>query len=431
MIRISLVFDHHKRTPNGEEGPVEVRVTINRKSYYINTGVRVHEKRLVGNAVRDVEYKDAAGLLRRTDDADVLNERLTTIVRMVEKEVNVCLEERRAIDVADIRRRVWDAVSVKTDADTPTLVNWIRSIADEADIALNTKHRYHTLCKRLMEYGKMTRLEDATSDNIYAWDLWLRQQEVPLTENQRERGVRPRKIQPVAVYNYHKLLKAMLNRAVMLRVIENNPYDRMKGAFRKEANEKIEYLTEEQMNKVLALTPVPGSQVAMARDIFIFQMFTGLAYADTQKFDLSEYRREVVHDENGDERVRWKHIGERVKTGVPYVSMLLPPVVEVLERNGWKVPKMNNQRYNQMLKAIGMCIGVERLHSHMGRHTFATWMLSNGARIENVARMLGHTDIKMTQRYAKVLADDVFQEFDAVADRMASVVAVEPQPAEN
>lgn len=419
MIRISLVFDHHKRTPKGEEGPVEVRVTVNRKPYYINTGVRVREDRLVGNALRDVEYKDDAGIVRRTDDADVLNERLTAIVRLVELEVNRCLDERRPIDVAEIRRKVWDSVSVKTCDDEPTLVNWIRWMANEADIALNTKHRYHTLCKRLLEFGKITRWEDLSPENIYGWNVWLRQQEVPLTDGQRERGVKPRKIQPVAVYNYHKLLKAMLNRAVMLGVIENNPYDRMKGAFKKESNEKIEYLTEEQMNKLMDLTPVPGSQVEMAKDLFVMQMFTGLSYADTQKFDLSQYKREIVRDETtGEETVRWKHIGERVKTGVPYVSMLLPPVVEVLERNGWRVPKMNNQRYNQMLKAIGMCIGVERLHSHMGRHTFATWMLSNGARIENVSRMLGHTDIKMTQRYAKVLAEDVYDEFDAVADKL-------------
>lgn len=419
MIRISLVFDHHKRTPKGEEGPVEVRVTVNRKPYYINTGVRVREDRLVGNALRDVEYKDDAGILRRTDDADVLNERLTAIVRLVEKEVNRCLDGQYPIDVAEIRRKVWDSASVKTCEDEPTLVNWIRAMSDGANITLNTKLRYHTLCKRLLEYGKITKWGDLSTDNIYGWDVWLRQQEVPLSDGQRERGVKPRKIQPVAVYNYHKLLKAMLNRAVMLGVIENNPYDRMKGAFKREANEKIEYLTEEQMNKLMDLTPVPGSQVEMAKDLFVFQMFTGLSYADTQTFDLSQYQKEIVRNETtGEETVRWKHIGERVKTGVPYVSLLLPPVVDVLERNGWRVPKMNNQRYNQMLKAIGMCIGVERLHSHMGRHTFATWMLSNGARIENVSRMLGHTDIKMTQRYAKVLAEDVYDEFDAVADKL-------------
>jgi site-specific recombinase XerD len=96
--------------------------------------------------------------------------------------------------------------------------------------------------------------------------------------------------------------------------------------------------------------------------------------------------------------------------------MLLPPAVEVLERTGWQVPKMNNQRYNQMLKAIGMVIGIEKLHSHMGRHTFGTWMLSKGAKIENVSRMMGHSNITQTQRYAKVLAKDVYDDFEKVAE---------------
>ena len=79
---------------------------------------------------------------------------------------------------------------------------------------------------------------------------------------------------------------------------------------------------------------------------------------------------------------------------------------------------MNNQRYNQMLKCIGMVIGIPNLHSHMGRHTFATWMLSQGVKIENVSRMLGHTNIVQTQRYAQVLAKDVHDEYDMVARKM-------------
>ena len=87
--------------------------------------------------------------------------------------------------------------------------------------------------------------------------------------------------------------------------------------------------------------------------------------------------------------------------------------------------KMNNQRYNQMLKAIGMVIGIERLHSHMGRHTFATWMLSNGSKIENVSKMLGHTDIKMTQRYAEVLAKDVYSDYDKAAEKLTAMQSTE------
>ena len=401
MIRISLVYDHHKRTPKGEEGPVEVRVTVNRKPYYINTGVRVRKDRLVGNAVRDDEH---------SNDADLLNERLTTIVGLVEKEVNRCLELRIPINVADIRDRVWNITSdEKDDKDEPTLIKWIKEYVATADMAKNTKLHYLTVVRRLLEYGKILRWEHLTVDNIYAWDVWLRHQEVPLTKNQKAAGLEPQLISSDSVYNYHKYLKSAINKAMKFRILAVNPYDQLKGTFKRTKRDVVDYLTEDQMQKVMSLTPVPGSQAAMALDLFIFQMFTGLSYSDTQIFDISQYRQI-----DG----KWLHVGQRVKTGVPYVSQLLPPVVEMLERNGWQVPKMNNQRYNQMLKAIGMVIGIENLHSHMGRHTFATYMLSNGAKIENVSRMLGHTNITQTQRYAKVLAKDVHDDFDKIAKKL-------------
>ena len=403
MIRISLVYDHHKRTPKGEEGPVEVRVTVNRKPYYINTGVRVRAERLVGNCIRDDE---------QSNDADLLNERLTTIIGLVEKEVNRCLEQRMPINVADIRDRVWDiAADKKDDGNEPTLIKWIKDYVATADMAKNTRLHYLTVTRRLMEYGKILRWEHLTVDNIYAWDVWLRHQEVPLTKNQKAAGLEPQLISSDSVYNYHKYLKSAINKAMKFRILAVNPYDQLKGVFKRSRRDVVDYLTEDQMRKVMELTPVPGSQTAMALDLFIFQMFTGLSYSDTQIFDISQYRQI-----DG----KWLHVGQRVKTGVPYVSQLLPPVVEMLERNNWQVPKMNNQRYNQMLKAIGMVIGIENLHSHMGRHTFATYMLSNGAKIENVSRMLGHTNITQTQRYAKVLAKDVHDDFDKIAKKLKS-----------
>ena len=72
-----------------------------------------------------------------------------------------------------------------------------------------------------------------------------------------------------------------------------------------------------------------------------------------------------------------------------------------------------------MLKALGIMAGIKTpLHSHLARHTFATWMLTNGARFENVGRMLGHKNITQTQRYAKVLAQSVHDDFDMVAEQM-------------
>jgi site-specific recombinase XerD len=59
-----------------------------------------------------------------------------------------------------------------------------------------------------------------------------------------------------------------------------------------------------------------------------------------------------------------------------------------------------------------------RLHSHLARHTFATWMLRHGVSIENVSKMLGHTNIKQTQRYAKVQAQSVYDDFSKVAAKI-------------
>lgn len=396
MITMSIVYDHRQRTKKGEEGPVEIRVTVNRKPYYINTGIRVYAHRFVAGSIRD--DKD-------TSNADDLNERLRIMSHLIEMEINKCIEERRAIDVADIRRRVCD-VEVGETGTEPTLVNWIREQIPMLNVSKATKQKYSSLCNRLMMFGKLTRWEQLNTEVIYNFDAWLHQQERPLTQTEKENGREPQKVGDAGVDSYHKSLRAMLNRAMKIGKINANPYDRLRGEFRCKKNEIINYLTEDEMQKILNITPVPGSQVDMARDLFIFQMYTGLAYSDTQRFDATKYKKV-----NG----KWKYVGERVKSGVPYVSMLLPPVVEVLEKYDWHVPKMNNQRYNQMLKAIGMVIGVERLHSHMGRHTFGTWMLANGAKIENVSRMMGHTNITQTQRYAKVQAKEVYDDYDKVA----------------
>lgn len=399
MITLSIVYDHRGRTHKGEEGPVEVRVTVNRKPYYINTGVRVCKNRFVAGTIRDTQD---------TSDADILNERLRIVASLVEQEVNRCLDERREIDVADIRRKVW-SMGVSSDGDDTGLVDWIRERSKTLNVSKGTRMKYLTLCNRMVEYGKILRWQDLSVEAIYDFDAWLHAQSVHLTDNQLRQGIKPRKMGDTGVSAYHKSLRAMLNRALRMGKIQVNPYDRLRGEFKHSKREVTEYLTEDQMQKILELTPVPGSQVDMARDLFIFQMYTGLAYIDTQKFDATQYR-----EVNG----KWKFIGERVKTGVPYVSMLLPPVVEVLKKYDWHVPRMNNQRYNQLLKAIGMVIGIERLHSHMARHTFGTWMLSQGAKIENVSRMMGHTNITQTQRYAKVLAKDVYDDFEMVGEKL-------------
>lgn len=382
----SIVWDHRGRVPDGGKGQLEIRVTIARKSYYFGTGIKCRKADFV------------AGQVVNCPGARELNDRLAIIYSKVLACVNTCIENGTQIDTEGIRKMVWQASESMNDE--PTLINWIEQQVPMLNMADGTKKHYHTLIVRLIEYDRLRRWQDVTIENIYLWDAWLHQLRA------QDGG----RISDGGVFTYHKCLKALLNRAKDFGKIPENPYVNLRGKFKRGDKENVEYLTEDEMRQFEAIILPTGSQLDIAHDLFVFQMYTGLPYSDMQAFDMSDYKWDGM---------RWNHVGERIKTGVAYVSSILPPALHVLEKYGMKIPKMNNADYNHQLKALGLMAGIKtRLHSHLARHTFATYMLRNGAKIENVSRMLGHTNITQTQRYAKVLAQSVHDDFDMIEAKM-------------
>ena len=400
MFSVAIIRDWRKQCGDDKLGPLDVRVTVDRKSYYISTGMKVLGKHWAGAVVA-------------RPDADALNNRLGIIVRRVNEKVNEYIEARQPIDVSAVREFVYSGT--KVDGKQDRMLTWIESQINALQVSDGTRRHYWLLLERLKEYGKLKSWADITIEAIYDWDAWLHN----TVKAQVKKGEDERNCSDGTIYNYHKHLKALLNRAHDFGLISASPYDRLKGKFRKGENENIEYLTEEQMQLIMNTRPVPGTQMETVRDLFVFQMFTGMSYSDMQAFDIKQYKEETARDKISVEKTkRFVYRGERIKTGVPFVGVLLPPVVDVLERHGWQVPKMPNQKYNCLLKTFGSVIGIDGLHSHLARHTFATYMLSKGAKVQNVMRMLGHKKIDLTMRYAKVIDKDVQDDFDMVGESL-------------
>lgn len=384
MMTTKLIFDRRGTASRTREGYIEVRIIHQRKAVYISTGVRVYKN----------EW--AAGRIVNRQDADVLNGRVALIYEKVCEEINRCIDNAIPLDADAIKARALNAID--GGGDEPTFMNWYEKQLDLLTLTPGTIKHYKSLGVRLSEFGRIRRWADLTAENIYELDSWLHQR-------QTKDG---RKISDAAVYKYHKCLKAMLNKAYQFGKIEGNPYNRIK--FKRGERQSVEFLTEEEMQAFEQLKVPEGTQMEIAHDLFVFQMYTGLSYSDTQVFDFSQYRK--VGD-------TWRHTGERIKTGVAFVSQLLPPAVRVLEKYGFSIPRIDNADYNHQLKALGIMAGIQtRLHSHLARHTFATFMLKSGAKIENVSRMLGHTNIRQTQVYAKVLAESVHDDFEKVAAKL-------------
>ena len=401
----SIVWDHRGRVPEGGKGQVEIRVTVDRKSYYFGTGIRVHKSELV------------AGQVVNCPGAKELNERIALIYSKVLAHVNAYVDAGVPINTEDIRQKVWQVVELHSDKSI--FIEWCEKQIPLLGVADGTEKHYNPLVVRLTQFGRIQKWDDLTVENIVLFDAWLHTLTKPVSDAKRKAGKKPEKMSAGGIYNYHKCLKALLNRALSFGKIDNNPYDRLKGKFKRGDRENVEYLTEDEMRQFESIILPAGSALDIAHDMFIFQMYTGLPYSDMQAFDISDYKWDGQ---------RWNRIGERIKTGVPYVSSILPPALRVLEKYDMQIPKMNNADYNRELKALQQMARIKtRLHSHLARHTFATYMLRNGAKIENVSRMLGHTNITQTQRYAKVLAQSVHEDFDMIAEKLGGGAAVAQQ----
>ena len=393
----SIVWDHRGRVPEGEKGQVEIRITVNRKSYYFGTGIRVHKSELI------------AGQIVNCPGAKELNDRLVILYKKVLAHVNAYVDAGVPINTEDIRQKVWQVVELHSDKSV--FIEWCEKQIPLLGVTDGTEKHYNPLVTRLTQFGRINKWDDITVENIVLFDAWLRTLTKPISDARIKSGAKPEKLSTGGIYNYHKCLKALLNRAMSFGKIDNNPYDRLKGKFKRGEKENVEYLTEDEMRRFESIILPKGSALDIAHDLFIFQMYTGLPFSDMQAFDMNDYKWDGT---------KWHNVGTRIKTGTPYISSILPPALRVLEKYNFEIPKMNNADYNRQLKALQAMAGIKtRLHSHLARHTFATFMLRNGVKIENVSKMLGHTNITQTQRYAKVLAQSVQDEYDMIAEKLA------------
>lgn len=399
MIKTQIMFDHRNRTSAGKEGPVEVRITHNRKTYYIPTGVRVRRSEFAFQSIIN------------RGDSDELNRQLKVLVQKITGVVTAMLEAGEELDAAEVKRRVWSPEQ-KKKKDVNEVVAWMQEQLPLLRLRDGTVKHYRPLFVRLTAFGEISEWCDLTIENIYKFDAYLHSLRKELTDAEKKKGVKAEPLSDAGVYTYHKCFRALLTRAYKMGVIDANPYDRLKGEFSRGEKQSMDYLTEEEMAAFESIQPLRGSVMEVAHDLFIFQMYTGLSYGDMQTFDMKDYR--LIDG-------TWRNVGERIKTGVPYVSQLLPPAGAILEKYNYQLPTLGNAEYNHALKALGMACGISRpLHSHMARHTFATFALRQGVKIENLARMLGHTNITQTQRYAKVVAASVHEEFDKLGAAIES-----------
>lgn len=216
-------------------------------------------------------------------------------------------------------------------------------------------------------------------------------------------------------------LRKMINMAVMLDWLPKDPFASFKKHFDK---------VERQCLTGKELTGLVNKQFSIerlrhVRDMFLFSCYTGLAYIDLAELTPSN----IITGIDGG---LWISTS-RAKTDTVVRVPLLPQATALVEKyredpraqnNGTVFPVISNQRMNGYLKEIADICGITKtLTFHIARHTFATTVtLSNGVPIESVSKMLGHTSIRTTQIYAKVVEQKLSEDMRNLEQRISAKV---------
>ena len=273
--------------------------------------------------------------------------------------------------------------------------------------AHETYARYRIVCKHLERYiRKKYRKDDIPLTSIRTafvsgFDTWLR------TEC---------RLAPNSVWGYMIALKHIFTLARNEGLMTLNPFASYVNSY---TAVDRGYLSEEELIRLMEVgTATPVEE--RVRDLFLFSAFTGLAYVDIK--NLREENVQRFFDGN------WWILTRRHKTQVESNIRLLDVPLRLVEKyrgtvpDGHIFPVPSNNCCNENLQRLAERCGIRtHLTFHVGRHTFATIALNRGMPIESLSRILGHTNIRTTQIYAKITDKKISADMAALSDSLSAV----------
>lgn len=220
-----------------------------------------------------------------------------------------------------------------------------------------------------------------------------------------------------AVKHIQRLKKITLY-AYRLGIIAGKPLENMQLRLQPYSRKILDWKDLMKINNLDIVNPTTD----IVRKVFLIQCYTGLAYSDIKK--LSNKNISTGVDDKS-----WIFI-ERTKTKITSTIPLLPQAADIINHfvsnKVWLdeqpiIPVLSNQKMNKHLKTIAELALIKiPLSTHVARHTFATTVaLSHGVPIETISKMLGHTNIRTTQIYAKVLEYKISTDMGKLVDVLA------------
>ena len=391
-----LFFIKKNKIRTNGTAPIYLRITIDGKA------AEIAAKRYIDPKKWDNKAHKAVG---NSQEAKILNAYLKTLEQQVYDFHYLMLKEEDFVTAESLKSKL-----LGTDVSTRMLIPIFQEHNDKVealvgkDFAPGTLERYKTSLKHTQEFlnwkYKVSDIDITKIDHVFImdYDFWLRS---------------VRKCANNTAVKYIKNFKKIIRLCMANGWLSKDPFLGYKAKLKVVERP---YLTKEEIQAIYE-KEFASDRLNQVRDFFIFSCFTGLAYVDVKQLSKSNINIGI----DGDQWIFTRRQKTDTSTRVPLLPLARELVLKYENHpqcvnSDVLFPILSNQKMNSYLKEIASICGINKeLTFHIARHTFATTVtLSNGVPIESVSKMLGHTNIKTTQHYAKILDKKVSEDMSVL-----------------
>lgn len=377
--------------------PLYIRVIQNRKTKFISTGVKLSLN----------QWDETAQKVRKSYPNST---RMNAILaqKIADANMMVLEEEKKTKNLTanEIKKALKGEDGVKFFSYKDQVFKRIQNTH-----SVNSMYNYNMLLKKFSEFV----------DNDH---LMIKEIDVALVKNYINYLITERKNSSISVKTCLIPLAMIFNSAIAEGLIDKNlyPFDKIKI---KVQEYKRNYLSLDQFESFKNYEAKKDSRTVFYKDMFIFAVSAGgLRFSDIACLKWKEIDLENAVIERKINKTGRTH---RLKIGATAMDILLKYKQSNSDVNSFVFPAVSYAKFergtpevhrslissanvlcNIHLRKIGKALNFPfSLHFHLSRHTFATFALNNGMRIEYVSKLMDHTKISTTQIYAKVMNDEL------------------------
>lgn len=273
----------------------------------------------------------------------------------------------------------------------------------------DSSRRYFERCEGLLrKYANVERLPFNSLDRVFLEGFLLFLERYRSTKIGQYNRKKSKGLAENTQYKYFTILKTVINSAVRSGIMTHNPFDKVDNSLKpKQEGSRREFLSVEELGKLVETNPTDHT-----RKTFLFGCFTGLRHADIVTLQWED----IHQDENGFV-IRKKQTKTENVVEIPMNKAAIQLLPEKKEKGLVFGDKFTQVHRNKIIRRWVKSVGIDKhITFHCSRHTFATLLISKGADLYVVSKLLGHTNIETTQIYAKVVDESRRKAVDLLPD---------------